>query len=53
MEKKKVTLSINADIWKSFKLHCIKNDIIASDIINDVMASMVGKKPRKRNFIIK
>ena len=53
MAKSKVTLSIDSDIWKSFKLHCVKNDIIASDLVNDFMASSVGKKPRKILYDLK
>lgn len=46
MGKAKVTLSIDDDVWHSFKLHCVKNRVIASDMVNDFMAGMTGRKPR-------
>jgi len=53
MIKTKVTLSLDKETWKSFKLHCVKNDLIASDLVNDFMASAVGKKPRKILYDLK
>ena len=53
MVKIKVTLSLDKATWKSFKLHCVKNDIIASDLVNDFMASAVGRKPRKILYDLK
>jgi len=53
MVKTKVTLSLDKTTWKSFKLHCVKNDLIASYLVNDFMASAVGKKPRKILYDLK
>ena len=53
MNKIKVTLSLDDDVWKSFKLHCVKNDLLASDLVNDYMASVTGRKPRKLLFDVK
>ena len=53
MEKSKVTLSLDKDTWKNFKLHCVKNDLIASDLVNDFMASVTTGKPRKILYEIK
>jgi hypothetical protein len=53
MIKTKVTLSLDAETWKSFKIHCVKNDLLASDLVNDFMASTTGKTPRKWKFNVK
>lgn len=53
MDKTKVTLSLDEETWRSFKMHCIKNRVIASDMVNDWMASVTGKRPRKYHFDIK
>lgn len=53
MVKTKVTLSLDEETWKSFKIHCVKNDLIASDLVNDFMASAVGRKPRKILYDLK
>ncbi|MFH1212182.1 MAG: hypothetical protein V1659_04635 [Candidatus Woesearchaeota archaeon] len=53
MDKSKVTLSLDRSTWKSFKLHCVKNDLLASDLVNDFMASATGEKPRKILYDLK
>jgi hypothetical protein len=52
MEKVKVTLSLDKETWKKFQMHCIKNEIIASDMVNDIMAATTGAKPRKLHYEI-
>lgn len=52
MAKTKVTLSIDEDTWKEFRIFCIKNNTNASEILNDIMASMTGKTPRTIKYDI-
>ncbi len=53
MVRVKVTLSVNKETWKSFKIHCIKNNVIASVMVNDWMASVTTGKPIKHLYDIK
>lgn len=53
MKKVKVTLSIDKDTWRSFKLHCEKNKVDSSTMVNDWMASVTTNKPRKTLYDIK
>jgi len=53
MAKSKVTLSIEEEVWKEFRIYCIKNNSNASQILNDIMASMTGLNPSLTKYEVK
>ncbi|GEM_PF-3912814 len=53
MKKAKVTLSIDEETWKEFRIYCIKNNSNASEILNDLMASILGLSPRSTKYDVR
>ena len=42
MIKKKVSVSVNPELWKSFRIKCIREDKEYSDKIEDMIRKEVG-----------
>ena len=47
MAKTKVTLSIEEEVWKKFRIFCIQKDSNASEILTKIMNSKISEQEKK------
>ena len=48
MAKTKVTLSIEEDIWKQFRIFCIQQNTNASETLTEAMTKLIKEKPKRK-----
>lgn len=43
-EKEKISLTIDAELWKEAKLHCVKNDMEYSSFVEQLIREKLKKQ---------
>jgi len=46
MKKEKISLTIDAELWKEAKIHCVKNDVEYSSFVEQLIRERL-KKPKQ------